>query len=147
MTAGHDYIGVGVGAIVLDSDGKAFFAKRGSAATNERGLWEFPGGGVQYGERLADALIREFLEEYGMRIEIIEPLGFFDHILPEEKQHWVTATFIARHVGGTPSILEPQKCAAIGWFPLSAPPAPLSKITEANLKSYRAKGGNLCSDS
>jgi ADP-ribose pyrophosphatase YjhB (NUDIX family) len=146
VTAGRDYIGVGVGAIVFDSEGKAFFAKRGNAATNEREVWEFPGGGVQYGERLIDAVKREFLEEYGMEIEIVESLGFFDHILPDEKQHWVTATFIARHIGGTPRILEPQKCTAIGWFPLSAPPTPLSRITQENLKSYRTKDRNLCSE-
>ena len=71
VTAGHDYIGVGVGAIVFNAQGEAFFAQRGEAATNEHGIWEFPGGGVHYGETLIDALKREFLEEYGMGIDMI----------------------------------------------------------------------------
>ena len=44
MIAGHDYIGIGMGALVFDSEGRIFLAKRGEAARNERGYWEFPGG-------------------------------------------------------------------------------------------------------
>ncbi len=53
---GIDYIGVGVGAIIVDGEGRLFMARRGPGAQNERGLWEFPGGSVELGERLADAL-------------------------------------------------------------------------------------------
>jgi hypothetical protein len=56
-----------------------------------------------------------------MVIEVIELLGVTDHILPAEKQHWVSPTFIARHMGGTPRIVEPAKCSAIGWFSLRNP--------------------------
>jgi 8-oxo-dGTP diphosphatase len=118
---------------------RAFFAKRGDAATNERQRWELPGGRVEYGEPLHCAIKREFMEEYGMKIEIVELLGAFDHILREEQQHWVSITFIARHVDGKPRILEPSKCTAIGWFPLAAPPTPLSRITQDNIEEYHGK--------
>ena len=39
---GTDYIGVGVGAIVVNDAGELFLSQRGEAATNERGAWEFP---------------------------------------------------------------------------------------------------------
>ena len=136
---GKDYIGVGVGAMVFDGAGRVFMAQRGPQAKNERGSWEFPGGTVEFGERLEEAIRREFREEYGMAIDIGELLGISDHILPDERQHWVSPTYIARHAGGEPRILEPQKCAAIGWFALDALPAPLSLVTVDGLRWYRQK--------
>jgi 8-oxo-dGTP diphosphatase len=139
--AGKDYIGVGVGAMVFNDKGEVFLAQRGDKAGNERGTWEFPGGSVDYGERLVDAVKREFLEEYGIRIEVGELLSVDDHILPEENQHWVSPTYLAKHTSGTPEIKEPDKCCAIGWFALDALPEPLSKITQYNVRDYLTKFG------
>ena len=139
LVPGRDYIGVGVGAMVFNGAGQVFLAQRGPAATNERGAWEFPGGKVAFGETLAAAICREFEEEYGMTIALTELLGVPDHILPDERQHWISPTFLARHVAGEPGIREPAKCAAIGWFALDALPAPLSLVTQADLELYQAK--------
>jgi 8-oxo-dGTP diphosphatase len=117
-----------------------FLAQRGPAARNEAGTWEFPGGSLEFGERLEDSIVREFREEYGMLIEVFGLLGLFDHLLPAEKQHWVSATYLARHVSGEPVILEPDKCVAIGWFGIDALPTPLSQITSDNVARYRADG-------
>lgn len=129
---------VGVGAVVTDTARALFLARRGAGARNEAGTWEFPGGGVEFGERLEEAIRREFAEEYGMRIEVTGLLGVFDHILPAEGQHWVSVTYLARHVAGTPTIREPGKCDEIGWFAPDALPSPLSAITRQNLTAYRA---------
>lgn len=139
MIAGHDYIGVGVGAMVFNQEGLVFLSQRGPQAKNERGYWEFPGGTVEYGETLAAAIRREFREEYAMEIEIIELLTVTDHILPEERQHWISPTFIARYAGGVPQIVEPAKCTAIGWFALAALPKPLSAVSVEDMRHYLAK--------
>jgi mutator protein MutT len=139
MIAGRDYIGVGVGAMVFNEQGQVFLSQRGPQAKNERGCWEFPGGSVEYGEMLAAAIIREFREEYDMEIEVVELLHVADHILLAERQHWVSPTFIARHTGGMPRIVEPGKCTAIGWFDLSALPQPLSAVTVEDMGCYRVK--------
>ena len=141
MKAGIDYIGVGVGAMVFNEDGEVFLAQRGELAKNERGTWEFPGGKVEFGEKLAEAVAREFLEEYGMIIAVGELLSVDDHILPDEGQHWVSPTFLAKHLSGEPEIKEAGKCHAIGWFRLNALPAPLSVITQYNVRDYLAKYG------
>jgi 8-oxo-dGTP diphosphatase len=141
MKAGVDYIGVGVGAMVFNEKGEVFLAQRGEQAGNERGTWEFPGGKVDFGEKLADAVAREFLEEYGMVIEVGELLSVDDHILPEEGQHWVSPTFLAKHTSGKPEIKEAGKCSAIGWFRLDALPAPLSLVTQYNVRDYVNKFG------
>jgi mutator protein MutT len=139
MKPGIDYIGVGVGAIVVDDKGRLFLSKRGPKAKNERGLWEFPGGSVEFGETLADALRREMCEEYGIEIAVGELLDVVDHILPQESQHWVSPTLICTLTHGEPRICEPDKCAAIGWFSLSDIPHDLTKITRANLAHYRQR--------
>jgi mutator protein MutT len=139
MEAGRDYVGVGVGAMVFDGESRVFLARRGSAARNEVGGWEFPGGSVEFGERMEQAVRREFREEYGMDIEVRELLGVFDHILAEEGQHWVSATYLAAHVGGVPVIRETGKCTEIGWFRLGRLPGPRTRITERNLTEYRRR--------
>jgi 8-oxo-dGTP diphosphatase len=142
VIVGRDYTGVGVGAMVFNKHGQVFFAKRADGATNEKGCWEVPGGRLERCEKLVDAILREFREEYGMDIDVVEQLGAFDHILTEENEHWVSVTFIARHVAGIPVILEPTKCSTIDWFSLIKPPSPLSQITRDNLEAYRAKYGS-----
>ena len=142
MKSGRDYIGIGVGAMVFDEAGRVFLAQRGPKASNERGTWEFPGGKVSFGEKLAEAVTREFVEEYGMTIEITELLGVNDHILLEEQEHWVSPTFLARHISGTPRILESEKCTAIGWFHLNELPEPLSLVTQDDVRMYREKAAS-----
>jgi mutator protein MutT len=136
MRRGIDYIGVGVGAVLVDTDGKLFLARRGPLAKNERGLWEFPGGSVEFGETLAEALEREMREEYGIEISVGHLLDVVDHILPEESQHWVSPTYVCAIVSGTPRICEPGKCSEIGWFPADQMPDDLTQITRANLAHY-----------
>jgi 8-oxo-dGTP diphosphatase len=137
MQRGVDYIGVGVGAILVDADGRLFVARRGPQAKNERGKWEFPGGSVEFGETLAETLKREMFEEYGVRIAVGQLLDVVDHILPAEKQHWVSPTFICQIVEGAPSIREPGKCLEIGWFFPDEIPTDLTAASRRSLEDYR----------
>ena len=57
---------VAAGALVNPS-GEILLARR-HADAHQGGLWEFPGGKVEAGESLADALRRELLEEHGFRV-------------------------------------------------------------------------------
>jgi len=134
-----DYVGVGVGAIIVAHDGRLLLSRRGPKAKNERGLWEFPGGSVEFGERLVDALKREMREEYGVEIEVGELLDVVDHILPDEGQHWVSPTFICRITSGEPVIREPGKCVEIAWLGPDEMPGDLTRISRENLAHYRAR--------
>ena len=136
MRRGIDYIGVGVGAIIVNRDGRLFLAQRGPQAKNERGLWEFPGGSVEFGERLIDALKREIREEYGIEIEVRDLLNVADHILPDEGQHWVSPSYVCVITAGEPQINEPGKCSAIGWFEPIAVPPDLTVVTRVDLQHY-----------
>jgi mutator protein MutT len=133
---GIDYIGVGVGAIIVDNQGRLFLARRGSKAKNESGLWEFPGGSVEFGETMAAALSREMREEFGIEVTVGKLLDVVDHILKAEGQHWISPTFLCTIASGEPHILEPEKCAEIGWFHPDAVPQELTQITRENLAHY-----------
>ncbi|HET9946814.1 MAG TPA: NUDIX domain-containing protein [Patescibacteria group bacterium] len=143
MQKGIDYIGVGVGAAIFNTEGKVFITKRGPKAKNERGKWEIPGGGVEYGETFEKALKREIKEEHGVEIEVLELLGVCDHIIADEKQHWVSPTFICKITKGIPEILEPEKCSEFGWFSLSeAEKLDLSIVTKYDISILKKKYPN-----
>ncbi len=140
MKNGIDCIGVAVGAMIFNDDNELFLSKRSQNCKNERGCLEVPGGGVEFGEKLADAVRREMREEYGIEIEIIEQFPAADHIIPDEQQHWVPTTFLAKlRSGSKPKIMEPSKCDEIGWFSLDALPVPLSLITKLDLDYYNSR--------
>lgn len=139
MKRGVDYIGVGVGVILVDEEGRLFLARRGPKSKNERGLWEFPGGSVEFGEKLETAMQREMREEFGIAIEVGELIDVADHILADEGQHWVSPTFLGKIILGEPTILEPEKCSEIGWFNPDNMPEDLTQVTRINLEHYRQR--------
>ena len=108
--------GVGVGAIVFNEEGKLFMAKRGPKARSERGKWECPGGGLERWESFAQCIEREFMEEFGAKVKCIEILPPINHLIPKDDKHWVAVPAVCKLISGTPKILEPEKCAEIGWF-------------------------------
>ena len=69
-----------VAAALVDTDGRVLLAQRPEGKQLE-GLWEFPGGKVDAGERPEDALIRELGEELGVVVKAacLAPLTFASH--------------------------------------------------------------------
>lgn len=142
MKKGIDFIGVGAGAIIFNDEGKVFLAKRGPKARNETGKWEFPGGSVEFGETCEKAIAREIKEEFNICIKVIELLDVVNHILPEEHQHWVSPSFIAKLVGGLPTIMEPYKCTQFKWIKFSEINfEDLSKASKSNYLKFVEKYG------
>ncbi len=140
FTVGKDCIGVGVGACIFNEDGKILLTLRGEKAKNERGKWEIPGGAVEFGETIEQALKREIEEELDIKIELIEMLQLCDHIIPEDNQHWVSPTYICKIIDGVPKNLEPDKCDEIGWFSIEeASQLPLSIVTQHDIAVLKEK--------
>jgi 8-oxo-dGTP diphosphatase len=79
---------------------------------------------------------REVREELGVEIEIIRFLGFTNHIIESEKQHWISLGFLAKIKHGEPINKEPDKHDEIGWFDLKKLPEKISKPTREGIKQY-----------
>src|SRR5262249_46497163 len=98
------YPRVGVGAILLDDNGRVLLQLRNKAP--EAGYWCIPGGRVEFMEKLEDAVVREFKEELGVTIAVEELLCITDHIVLHDNAHWVSPAYLARLVSGEPDNLE-----------------------------------------
>ena len=92
---------VGVGAVVLDED-RVLLIKRGNPPL--KGQWSLPGGGVEVGETLEQAIAREVLEETGMAIEVGPIVEVLDRISRDAdgrvEHHFVLVDFVCRPNGG-----------------------------------------------
>jgi len=92
---------------LIDADGRVLIAQR-PAGKPMAGLWEFPGGKVDPGERPEDALIRELEEELGIVVNeaCLAPLTFASHTY--EDFHLLMPLYVCRRWQGTVSAREGQ---------------------------------------
>jgi ADP-ribose pyrophosphatase YjhB (NUDIX family) len=91
---------VGVGAVVLDGD-RVLLIKRGKEPL--RGRWLIPGGTVELGESLTDAIVREVREETGLVVRPREVVLVFDRIERDGdgvQFHYVIVDYDCALVGG-----------------------------------------------
>jgi ADP-ribose pyrophosphatase len=136
MKKGTDYIGIGCGALIINDNNEVLLLKRTQKTRNEADFWSKPGGGVEFGEKVEDAVKREIKEELGVDIELIKFLGFTDHIIKSENQHWVAFNYLAKIISGTVQNLEPEKAEEIKWFKLDSLPENLSQTTREPIDVY-----------
>jgi 8-oxo-dGTP diphosphatase len=114
-----------VAVALVDVDGRVLLSQRpeGKALA---GLWEFPGGKVEPGERPEGALIRELQEELGIAVEepCLAPLTFASHAYAD--MHLLMPLYVCRRWTG---LVQAREGQALRWlFPadmnaLPMPPA------------------------
>jgi 8-oxo-dGTP diphosphatase len=91
---------VGVGGVVL-IDGRVVLIRRGKEPL--RGRWVIPGGTVELGETLQEALVREMQEEAGILVRPREVVLVFDRIQrdgPSVEYHYVVIDYACDYVSG-----------------------------------------------
>ena len=118
-----------VAAALVDPEGRVLIAQR-PEGKKMAGLWEFPGGKVEAGEKPEDALIRELAEELGIAVKepCLAPFTFASHTYADF--HLLMPLFICRRWEGTPM---PREHAALKWvrprdlgqYPMPAADLPL----------------------
>lgn len=132
LKPGKDYIGVGVGAVIL-REKKILLLLRKKAP--EAGCWTIPGGKVEFGETVEEAILREVKEEIGAEGRIIAPLGVTNHILKEERTHFVAPRFLVE-ILNDPQNMEPQSHEEMRWFPIDELPTNVTMTTQMALSAF-----------
>lgn len=105
---------IAVSGILLSKSGKILLGKR-DKDDSYGGLWCTPGGGVEYGEELDDALVREFLEEVVMLTKVVPGFVSIQEAIVPEKRHTVMILKEVMTVSGHgPSAGD--GFSEVGWF-------------------------------
>jgi 8-oxo-dGTP diphosphatase len=100
-----------VACALIDADNRVLIAQRPPGKTLA-GLWEFPGGKIESGERPEETLIRELREELAIDVKeaCLAPLTFASHAYDDF--HLLMPLYICRRWDGTPM---PQEDQALAW--------------------------------
>jgi 8-oxo-dGTP diphosphatase len=106
---------VAVGAIVV-RDGALLMVRR--AREPARGLWTVPGGHLEAGEHLAEAVQREVAEETGLEVEVRDLMGIFEVV---GDPHFVILDFVAVVVGD-PTPVSGDDVSEVRWVALEEVP-------------------------
>ncbi len=125
---------------LIDADNRVLLAQRPPGKSLE-GLWEFPGGKIEPGETPEQALVREMMEELGIKVKAKElaPVGFASHSY--EKFHLLMPLFAVRKWLGVATPREGQKIAWVKPLEMAAfPMPPADEPLIARLAAYTEYG-------
>lgn len=118
-----------VGALVWGKDGRVLLVR----TTKWRGLWGVPGGKVEWGETLLDAVQREFREEVGLRLEDVQYAQTQESVLSEEfhrPAHMLLVDFLA--TTGDHDVTPNEEIEEWAWVHLhEALEYPLNTVTRS----------------
>jgi len=104
---------LGVGAVIVEA-GRVLLVRRGTEPL--KGHWSLPGGLVELGEGLLNAVVREVREETGLVVEPVELIELLDRIHHEAdrvRYHYVIADYLCRVTGG--NLLAASDADAVRW--------------------------------
>ena len=110
-------------AALVDGAGRVLIAQR-PAGKSLAGLWEFPGGKVEPGEGVEEALVRELKEELDVtvRADALAPFTFASHAYDDF--HLLMPLYLVRDWQGAPRPVEAQALAWVTPREMSAYPMP-----------------------
>jgi 8-oxo-dGTP diphosphatase len=119
-----------VGALIFEGDSILLVERAGEPL---KGYWSLPGGLVETGELIEDAVRREVREETGLLVELLSRFDIFERIMRDAEgraeYHYVLIDYICRVVGGAPCAGD--DVSRLEW------------IKRPELRNYRLTEGTL----
>ncbi|WP_068793263.1 8-oxo-dGTP diphosphatase MutT [Brevibacillus laterosporus] len=129
-----------VGAVIINDNQKLLSALR-SQQMSLPGMWEFPGGKIEKGEKPQESLIREIEEELGCQIEVGELISDSVYEYPTVKVRLIT--YFAKVVSGEPMASEHEELRwitanelhSLKWAPADLPT--IEKLSKEHVLQFR----------
>ena len=119
-----------MGAIIFDGESVLLVERAGEPL---KGWWSIPGGLVETGEKLEDAMRREVREETGLLVEIVYRFDIFERIMRDAggraEYHYVLVDYVCRVTGGEP--VPGDDVSRVKWVPC------------ARLRDYKVTSGTI----
>ncbi len=101
----------------FDGEIKVFLPKRADTKKFLPGVYEIPGGHIDFGENIVEGLKREIHEELGMRIEVGDPFVAFDYTNHIKGSHSAEIIYFATFIDPIEQIaINPEDHSTYGWF-------------------------------
>lgn len=98
-----------------------------------KGWWSIPGGLLETGEKLEDAVRRETLEETGLRVEIVYRFDIFERIMRDAEgraeYHYVLVDYVCKVAGG--ELVPGDDVSRVEW------------VACTNLRDYKVTNGTI----
>jgi len=116
-----------VGALVVER-GRVLLVRRGAEPL--LGHWSLPGGLIEVGESLLQAVVREVREETGLLVEPVELIQLLDRIHRDGERiryHYVIADYLCRVTGG--ALLAASDADAVRWVERAEWHTPVSEAS------------------
>lgn len=96
---------------------KVFFPQRAETKKFLPGVYELPGGHIDYGEEVVDGLKREIMEEFGMKTTVGDPFAVFTYLNELKGSHSVEIIYFANFVDPIENItLNPEDHSGFEWI-------------------------------
>jgi mutator protein MutT len=121
---------VAVAGVVFNTKDEVLLVRRGKEPG--KGSWGIPGGAVELGERMKDAVKRELMEETGVTVDPIELITIVDRVYPDDdgrvRFHYIIVEYLCQAADVTPMASDDVD-RALWVSPEAAEEYPLPAIT------------------
>lgn len=96
---------------------KVFLPKRANTKKFLPGVYDLPGGHIDYGEDIEDGLRREIKEEFNMNIEVYEPFYVFTYLNKIKGTHSIEVIYLAKFIDDINNIkISPEDHSEYVWI-------------------------------
>lgn len=130
---------IGVGVLIINDQQEILLGLRN--ASHGAGEWSFPGGHLEFGEKIFETAKREVKEETDLDITEFELISVCDEMryIATDNKHYVNLGVLGKYAGGELRLMEPEKCTEWKWFPMDTVPENLFEATSFMLKNFHDK--------
>ena len=139
---GVSFPGVTTVFVCHDGKGHILLGKRSQNARDEHGHWDVGAGGLKHGQSVEDNLKRELKEEYDVKPEKLDFIGYMDAFRKNQDgldTHWLAMYFAVKVDPAKVKLNEPDMIEELDWFSLDKLPSPMHSQFKSFYKAYEDK--------